>query len=193
MITIIEPHADDCYLSLGAHCEAWIKAGEKVKIVTVYSGTRKRGLDAQNYAEAIGADWLGLGFEEGCAKTREAPPAFAGSNLTRLFLDLRSNEHLPFPVIVPLAITHPEHFIVRKYFEVHVGRVQYYLDAPYQITQKNSQIITELLKGMKIVSYIKPSMHKWRHIKYFKDQSKFWHYNPPEKLRECFELIVERQ
>ena len=42
-----------------------MKNGDQVTIVTVYSGTRKRAVDAQNYAASIGASWVGWGFDEG--------------------------------------------------------------------------------------------------------------------------------
>ena len=61
----LEPHADDAYLSLHNTMKNWLKNGDQVTIVTVYSGTRKRAIDAQNYASSIGASWVGLGYDEG--------------------------------------------------------------------------------------------------------------------------------
>jgi hypothetical protein len=71
--------------------------------------------------------------------------------------------------------------------------VQYYLDQPYAIIQKNGELVTDLLAGREVVSYRKPGIRKYRHIPLFKDQAKFYHYNPPEKLVQTCELIVGRR
>ncbi len=192
MICVIEPHSDDAFLSIGQTMENFIKAGERVQIVTVYSGTRKRGRDAESYAKAIGAKWLGLGLIEQGKGVKGDPlsldDAFAILNEEIIRLEWNKDR-----LIIPLAVAHPEHHAVRTFIENSVyGKLEYYLDAPYQITQKNSPTVSTLLQGMQVVSYCKPPMRKWRHIPLFKDQEFFFYRNPPEKLRECFELIVEK-
>lgn len=171
-IIVIEPHADDAFLSLGGHIEEWTKAKRDVLIITVFSGTRKRSADAAAYAAAAGARWEGWGYVEGEPLPGTLPPLPGTSQ-----------------VILPLALTHPEHRTVREALE-RPG-VWYYLDQPYAITQKNGPLITDLLRGKSVVSYRKPGVRKYRHCPLFKDQAKFYHYNPPEKLIQTCELIVE--
>jgi hypothetical protein len=176
--TIIEPHADDAFLSLGKHIEDWVKEGHKVTIVTVFSGTRKRAIDAGTYAMKVGTAWIGLGYVEGIGETL---PDFEFSWEGQL--------------VLPLALTHWEHKLVREVFEGSPKQsimypYWFYLDQPYANMQKNSAVTTDLLTDMKIVSYKKPGLRKYRHCPIFKDQAKFFHFNPPEKLRECVELIV---
>ena len=168
---VVEPHADDAFLSVGAHIEEWTKAGKRVLIVTVFSGTRKRGSDARAYASATHADWEGWGYVEG-----EPLP----SCLPTLPAQAR--------VVLPLGIAPPEHMTVRDAFAG--PGVWYYLDQPYAIVQKNGPRVTDLLEGRPVVSYRKPGVRKYRHIPLFKDQAKFYHYNPAEKLIQTCELIV---
>lgn len=170
-LIVVEPHADDAFLSLGTHIEEWSKAGKRVRIVTVFSGTRKRASDAQAYATAAGAEWEGWGYVEG-----EPLPA----DLPALSAQAR--------VILPLGLFHSEHVAVRDAL-AGPGR-WYYLDQPYAIIQKNGPAATDLLEGRRVVSYRKPGVRKFRHIPLFKDQAKFFHYNPPEKLIQTCELIV---
>ena len=191
MIVVVESHADDAFLSLGAHIEEWVKRGERVQIITVYSGTRKRARDAKSYADAVGAEWKGLGVEEagggGKCIPRKLPPALLG-----FFCDLGRNVR----IFLPLGVGHPEHKEVRRIAEISISdysynnRTFYYLDSPYQIAQKNSEEVTRALSGMEVESYRKSSVRKWRHIPHFKDQSKFFWMNPAEKLQQCFELVV---
>lgn len=192
-IYVIEPHADDAFLSMHQHMVEWIQAGQEVGIVTVYSGTRKRERDAENYARAIGASWKGLGLIEagGGGKCKPEPLAagiFKGLGLGRPGI----------PVYVPLSFGHPEHAVVRKAVENYLQLLNaqyllcYYVDAPYQLTQKLSPALNEALHGMVVESFRKPSMRKWNHIKWFPDQAKFWYFNPPAKLNLCVELLVRK-
>jgi hypothetical protein len=185
-ILVVEPHADDAFLSTGQHIEDWVKRGIRVVIVTVFSATRKRADDAVAYAKAVGAEWHGLGFIEG----EPLPSDEVGAD----FPDLLPGTDVGkgWQVILPLGITHPEHVAVREWLE-DCFNVQYYLDQPYAIIQKNGELVTDLLAGREVVSYRKPGIRKYRHIPLFKDQAKFYHYNPPEKLVQTCELIVGRR
>ncbi len=176
-IIVVEPHADDAFLSVGAHIAEWQQAGSDVWIWTVFSGTRKRARDAESYAKAMKVKWWGSGCVEG--------QPVEGPHVTDALLSPEAQ------FIVPLGITHPEHLSVRKYVEENApGPIFYYLDQPYAITQKNGPLITTLLEGMRVVSYRKPGIRKYRHIPLFKDQAKFYHYNPVEKLIQTCELLV---
>ena len=187
-IFIMEPHADDAFLSLGGHIEEWVRTGSDVWILTVFSGTRKRGREAEAYAQAVGAKWMGAGCVEG-------QPLLPGV-LNAMGGDLEPGSQYLLPgvlYLLPLGIAHPEHVGVREMVESLVlrNRIAYYLDQPYALTQKNGPRITELLLGKQVVSYRKPGIRKYRHVPIFKDQAKFYHYNPPAKLVQACELIVK--
>jgi LmbE family N-acetylglucosaminyl deacetylase len=191
VIHIIEPHADDAFLSLGGHIANWIKDNIPVHIITVYSGTRKRGPEAEAYAKAMGASWSGLEAKE----RRGGGKPGDGTKAIRCFLSSHlSGDH--GHILLPLAPKHPDHIEVREAVEAwHTGAqhfwLQYYLDQPYAAMTVNSPEINRLLSGMRVVSYFKPTIHKYKHIRLFKDQGRFWHFNPPESLKHNPELIVE--
>ena len=149
---IIEPHADDAFLSLGGHIDSWIKKGYMVNIVTVFSGTRKRAVDAEMYAKKMKCSWRGLGFIEGEPLSEEA-----------LLLNLEGE------VIVPLSLTHNEHLLVRELYESNYECL-YYLDQPYALIQKNTDLINDKIKDKKIYSYLKPNKRKYKNIPLFKDR-----------------------
>ena len=181
---VVEPHADDAFLSMGHHLENWRKDGHITCIITVFSGTRKRAKDAEAYAKAIKAQWFGCGFVEQEEISEVAIKDFV--NLyTRHMQGLNSS---PFELYIPLALTHPEHILVRNALEeISTG---FYVDQPYAMTQKNSGVVTKLLKGKQVLSYCHPGKRKYRHIPLFKDQSKFFYFNNEEKLLQTFEMIV---
>jgi hypothetical protein len=53
-IIVVEPHAEDAFLSLGWHIERWIKSENKVHIITL---SKKGSHDAEKYARKVGATW----------------------------------------------------------------------------------------------------------------------------------------
>lgn len=182
---VIEPHADDAFLSMGQHLEDWIKEGYKCYIITVFSGTRKRAVDAESYAKAIGAEWVGWGYIE----EHEIPWGHLRIRLQELDEYLQTTGFDSINPYVPLSITHPEHSRVRKELELFSHGL--YVDQPYAITQKNAPIVTELMKGRTVLSYKHPGKRKYRHIPLFKDQSKFFYFNNEEKLLQTFEMVVQ--
>lgn len=187
---VIEPHADDAFLSLGQIIEDWTRAGERATIMTVYSGTRKRAQDAQAYARAVKADWIGLGATEmgdarvnGAAHIGPYDPEYA-----------RLIRAAPI-VLLPLGVGgHPEHVFVRDAMTAIRCQAQkpiwYYVDQPYACKQKNAGELSRILQGRRVEMFRKPGARKWRHIPLFKDQAKFFHFNPVETLRETFEMVV---
>lgn len=200
MRIIIEPHADDAFLSLGGHIEKWAKEGKSpTTIVTVYSGTRKRGRDASSYAAAVRASWTGLGAKE---PDDEGQPG-EGSAALRAGLEEVVQERAAsdalgrLDIIVPLGIKHQEHKEVRSAVEAMIVKFRkmqaglfYFLDQPYAATQSNGAEVEGLIQGRHIESYLKPHARKYRHVPLFKDQAKFFYYNPPEKLVGNVEMIV---
>ena len=191
---IIEPHADDAFLSVGQIAEDAIKKRKlPVTIVTVYSATRKRGDDARRYAEAIGAEWVGLPFKEaGNSKASGNVGVFSLDDLSEV-IEARGQKE----VWAPLGIgDHPEHLAVRDAVAKVLKRgrslrtLRLYVDQPYAIRQKHAAEASELLRGRIIAAFCKPHARKWRHIPIFKDQAKFFHFNPVAMLAKTFEMVV---
>lgn len=184
---VVEPHADDAFLSLGGHIEKWIKSGDQVTIATIYSGTRKRGSDALAYAEAVGAEWMGLGCVEG--KTRLEDPEAVAKACRDLRVSIKMLGCFD-EIILPLGISHDDHRAVREEMEVVKEVCWYYFDQPYCVVSTNLDEVLKKARGMMIESYMKPHLRKYRHIPLFKDQAKFFHFNPAETLNKTFEMIV---
>lgn len=200
MIVVVEPHADDAFLSVGGLMELWIETGMPVTILTVYSGTRKRAVDAKAYANAIGAKWVGLGgVEFGSMKPGDPAgtlppvpqPLFEGAT-----------------VLLPLGIGgHPEHHAVRDLFHDALVApalggedvtmwgmpVLYYVDQPYATKLKNQEELDGTLTERKIFAIMRPGARKYRHVKLFKDQAYFF-FNENGKddtlAWKSFELVI---
>jgi len=183
MKVIIEPHADDAFLSLGGHIDQWIKSGEQVLIVTVYSGTRKRALDAQNYARTVNASWFGMEFDEEDTEELTAKSFWDKIAEVKKIHKFKLNN-----LIFPLGLQHHDHYFIADLARKNNDR---YLDTPYHTKQKNHEEVNEKMVGRKVVSFMKPHARKWRHIPLFKDQAKFFYYNPKEALVQCIELILK--
>lgn len=181
MIAIIEPHADDAFLSLGGHIEYWtMKQRRSVLIVTIFSGTRKRANDARAYANAVGAMWAGANLVEDKTKDQSWEIKDYLRGLDLLF-DIDR-------YIYPLGILHPEHRIIA---DLCPESALQYMDQPYASMPKNDKEVNDALRGRRIHSFMKPNARKYRHIPLFKDQSKFFYFNPAEKLAGNIELIVQ--
>lgn len=192
VIVVVEPHADDAYLSLHQHMVDWVKEGKKVVILTVFSGTRKRARDGQAYADVIGAQWDGLGFEEGLDdpfKDHEFNP------LANMFLSALYNA-ATISVVVPIGIQHTEHKAVSSWIRqsevVDKDELYFYAEIPYYSKLKNQEDANSMLVGSRIVSIKKPKHYKAdeKYWKCFKDQSKFFHFNPAEGMKDIVEIIV---
>jgi len=187
---ILEPHADDAFLSLGGHIEKWRASNVPVSIITVFSKTRKRAEDAKAYAKAVDALWIGFPFSE----DREKPEKDRKS-LTRVLASTFAPFGSEAKIIAPLGIYHPEHRMLRSVVEdVMLGLpfpLLYYLDQPYASVMKNADETHAKLEGKTVASYLRPRATKYRHVKLFKDQAKFFYFNPPEKLAANIELIVK--
>jgi hypothetical protein len=182
VIVVVEPHADDAWLSLGAHIEAWVDEGERVQIVTVYGNARRTG-EASHYADSVGAEHVGLGLPEsgqGLAGdwTTELPPGSIPASL----LDAADR------LIGPLGIQHPEHRAVRNAL-LHRDPERY-LELPYYRKGKNLVELNEVVGSRRVVS-MRPRparANRWSSI--FASQSTFWLYNR-EMLTAAVEVIVQ--
>lgn len=178
-VWVIEPHADDAFLSLGAHLDAWAGTGAKVTIVTVFSGTRTRGRDAARFARAVDAEWVGLGLTE--SGSMDVSQRFSGD-------DFRGLGDEPGHVRVwPLGLRHAEH---RAIASAAPDEDMRYLDQPYATRPRCSAEVDTMLFGRLVNSYLAPGAAKARHVDLFKDQSLFFHRLGPEGLRQCIEVIV---
>ncbi len=197
-VVVVEPHADDAFLSLGGHIEGWRKSGVAVTIVTVFSATRKRAVDAERYAVAVGASWVGLGASEDSGPERLAEGGRATRNLVpRVLAEARGplgrggTPRKGVQLVGPLGIKHPDHQMVASTLRDLGERAWAYVDQPYASTLVNAEETNALLKGTRVVSWLKPHLRKYRHAPLFKDQAKFFYFNPPTKLAGNIELIVE--
>jgi len=178
-IAVVEPHADDAFLSLGAHMEDWIKKGKEVTIITVYHDI-KRGNEAEAYARAIGAEWRGVGLPEhggGLAEAFEVPTPGLGWVLREFSR-----------VYAPLGLQHPEHRAVAR----ALPGAYVYLEIPYAYKLKNRAEVDELTSFPEYGLYSILTAHgrKARHTGIFKSQSKFFFYNDPKELVRHPEIIL---
>lgn len=176
---VVEPHADDAFLSLGGHIVRWVQAGSRVEIVTVFSGTPDRGDEARRYAEHVGASWRGLGWtESSCGKNGD--PGRTSLDLA----DVADNDGIQ---VWPLGLDHPEHRLVAAQAPPEAYR---YLEVPYQLTLREQANIDSALAGRTIESWLRPPRRKYLAASIFRTQSLFFIYNPPKALAAAVEVIV---
>ena len=192
MMYVIEPHADDAFLSLHGHIQGWVKSGRQVTIVTVL-GAGKRDKEAEAYALHVGASWEGFGLSEGGSSTDAPSPdlvAAVRKAARRLASRLDGSEDT---LVLPISIRHTEHLMVRDAFVAVAPTTptQYYLDQPYSSIMKNGPAVQAQLRGTTIASYLKPNARKYGCVRFFKSQGKFWFYNPPESMKGNIEMVVE--
>jgi hypothetical protein len=169
----------------------WIKEGKTVVILTVFSGTRKRAADAQNYADLIGAQWEGFGAVEGEPLDDIKFDPLPG--LLGMLYDARD-----VTIISPAGIQHPEHKAVRQWvfksYACHFrgSKEYYYVEIPYYTKLKNQPEVNDIVQGSTVESIKKPKHYKAdeKYWKCFKDQSKFFHFNPAAGMKDIPELIV---
>ena len=180
-ILVIEPHADDAFLSLGGHIAHWVKQEEEVTIMTVY-GDEKRMNEAKQYAVAVGAKWIGLGVPEtGGGLTRGGKPGEV----------ILPDSVLGFDTVCgPVGLQHPEHKAVAAALDVKLLLLRY-LEIPYGYKQKNRKAVNRAICGGHIASFLQPNKRKMRHAPIFKTQSKFFFYNPTGALAVHPEILIE--
>ena len=178
---VIEPHADDAFLSLGGHIKRWIADGHHVEIVTVYA-TQKRAAEAKAYADSVGAAYQWLGYIEAGSMDKAPEPI----------------DYLPpmdgWVTICPLGLRHEEHYAVRKAYENGRGSTDvlwYYVDQPYAMQLKNQEDLSAKMAGKEVVSVFKPGGRKYHKntVALFKTQSLFFYYNK-DALPYTIEMII---
>ena len=180
---VFEPHVDDAFLSLHGHIQNWLKAGDKVLVVSV-TCDKKRAAEAGSYAAASGHVSLTLNQSEG--------------EITLKTLDLESEFPLDdwsgeTQVYCPLGLQHPDHVSVREQVSALYPNRLLYMDNPYYTKPKNAEELAIKTHGATVVSMFVPSMRDKGAEKYwkcFKSQSLFFHYNPPERWARIPEIIL---
>lgn len=183
---IVEPHPDDAFLSLGEHIEkAWKE--DQIYIVSVYADKRRTS-EAVNYAAAVGAG--SFSFELVQSKMKGERGKGIEPTLNHQLTSLCEKLDVDV-VLLPLGLQHPDHLRVSKAKPKGNHVLRYYVDTPYQLKLKNGQQLRERTTGMVVDSMLYPSARKYRHAEIFKSQSKFFHFNPPEKIR-TMEMVLRK-
>ena len=178
-ILIVEPHADDAFLSLHGHMTSWVKQGIVVDILTIYSSP-KRDREGGEYAKKIGAVYRSLTIQDQSHLGTAPRPI---PEIASWEIDLSGETQLVFP----LGLQHPDHLQVASLAPVGAWR---YLEVPYYTKQKNQQRLAEEAQGMVLKSIGCPRKTKWVNCKIFKSQSKFFYFNPPESLHPTPEIVL---
>lgn len=164
-LLIVEPHADDAFLSVGGHIENRWSAVD-VTILTVFSDKR-RAKEAAVYAAAVGVDHKTLGLTESKMLSEQVEVV-----IPELAAYCQSTEY--DRIIGPLGLQHPDHINVRTtlaLFNPHL-----YLEIPYMMKGKNQIALNSNCYDGRVMSIYTPNKRKWRHIPVFKSQSLFFHY-----------------
>ena len=174
---VVEPHVDDAYLSLHQHITDWIRWGEEVTIASIFSGTRDRAQEAIAYATAVGARWVGYGFDERISKSAPFRQPFH----FRSPAGRGREEHL---VYTPAGIEHPVHLEVHKWISADF----HYLDIPYAYKDRNRHFYNQLISRR--VSRKRADMSKGGYWQCFPDQMGFFGRNPPCTYLDKFEVIL---
>jgi hypothetical protein len=176
VITVVEPHADDAWLSLGQHLLSWRERGLPVTIVTVY-GNRARLTEAATFAAYVGAAHRPIGIPE-------ANLGLSGEWETEV--PTGALGELEGTVIGPLGLQHPEH---RAIAAVLPSTAQRYVELPYSRKQSTAEEVNRLLAGLTVVSWLPRSAKANAPSSIFKTQAKFWHFNR-EDMIGAVEVVV---
>jgi len=176
VITIVEPHSDDAWLSMGQHLIQMRERGQDVTIVTVY-GNAKRIAEARQYATYIGARHRAIGLPESDRGANESYETELPSGLL---------DGLDGIVIGPVGLQHPEHRAVAAALPIGVLR---YVDLPYSRKQVLAPEVTRVLTGHEVVSWLPRSAMANAASSIFKSQSQFWRFNR-EVMVGAVEVLV---
>jgi hypothetical protein len=175
VIVVVEPHADDAFLSLHGHMLRWRKAGVEVRIVTVYGDDRRMD-EAAAYAASIGATHCPIGVPEGGMGNGvrwEAEP----------LPDLRLRGDV---LIFPLGVQHPEHRTTAAAAPAGAYR---YVEQPYALTTANAEEVAAKAFGRPVLSWLRPNGSKYARARLFRTQAMFFHRNL-DRLRSAPEVVL---
>ena len=182
-LCVIEPHADDAFLSLGWSIRAWVKQGRPVEIVTVYSADERRAAEAEAYAGSVGASWSGLGHAGFSGEWRPDYPA--GPLPERLLPDRLLDPSITR--IWPLGLQNSEHAAVAGAAAPGEPR---YVDTPYQLDPYYQQQLRGVVVGKTIVWWHRAPLKKWEASAIFESQAMLFERYTPEILQGVPEIVV---
>jgi hypothetical protein len=180
-LLVIEPHADDAFLSLGYHLSTLWRGLHTCAIYTLFPETQQRAREAAAYAKHVGA----VSYYRKQHLTETAPPTRAA-----LQKDIATviNVFGAERVVGPLGIQHEQHLATAE--ALPPGSLRY-LDTPYCAKIKNGDAVREMLLRKSIESFAIPPLSKFRACELFKSQAKFFYFNPPESLARSPEVVVQ--
>lgn len=180
-LLVIEPHADDAFLSLGYHLSTLWRGVHQCAIYTLFPETEQRAREAAAYAKSVGAVSY---YRKQHLTEAEAPTVAALRNDIKAITFLFEAQM----VVGPLGIQHEQHVLTAA--ALLPGALRY-LDTPYCAKIKNGDAVREMLLHKSIESFAIPPLSKFRACDLFKSQAKFFYFNPPESLARSPEVIVK--
>lgn len=191
-VLVIEPHADDAFLSLGGTLMNWTQEGVGFDIFTIFAHS-KRAEEAATFAHKVKAlSHKTLFIEKADLHTTSVTDIQAIKiMIVHDVLELVKYYGISH-VVAPLGIQHPEHRIVaaamRDFGQTKVWR---YMDIPYYTKLMNANEVDIKIQNMRMLSCVRARPAKWNMIPIFKTQAKFFHFNKKESLKEIPEIILE--
>lgn len=184
-ILVIEPHADDAFLSLGWSIRMWVRAGRRVEIVTVYSADDARAAEAKDWAASVSAGWRGLGLTECGSILLEQPDGTPGSvPVPAIPADIFDPDACR---IWPIGLRHVEHVAVAS---AAADGDLHYVDTPYQFNLFEQPAIRSALVGRTIAWWNSPPKQKWEARSYFETQRLLFDRFRPDVLESVPEIVV---
>jgi hypothetical protein len=186
-IIVVEPHADDAFLSLGSTIRSWTEFGLTVTIYTVF-GNAARLAEARSFAHSIGASWTSAGLpESGVGLRGELSEEDLIVMRSALRLVRRELDRIGGWRVGPLGLRHPEHREVAGSIPADAR----YIDTPYQLVKRNAEELANRLSGRKETHRLSPPTSKWDAIPLFRSQSLFFYRNNPRRLAAADEVLTE--
>jgi hypothetical protein len=185
-IFVIEPHADDAFLSLGWSIRMWVRAGRRVEIVTVYSADEKRAAETKRWAATVGAGWRGLGLTE-CGSVRLEQSDGTEARLPSPVVPKDILDRSDVCRIWPVGLRHVEHIATAG---AAVEGDLHYIDTPYQCNLLEQRAARAALVGRVIAWWNSPPKQKWDASRFFESQRALFDHFRPDVLESVPEIIV---
>lgn len=207
-VVVVEPHADDAFLSLGWHIEHWRKHGLDVTILTMFA-TDRRSMETKEWADRLGCKHATIFLEEKehviLPRKEYLDNEFEFRKLTdKLAFRLHELPFLrltkPSIILLPVGIKHREHKATRSLWDAFRWKLRarvpepklyflQYADIPYYLTQTNHEAMYQRIERLRVASLVMPHARKMRFSSIFKSQSLFFRFNE-EKVKRMPELIL---
>jgi hypothetical protein len=182
-VFVIEPHADDAFLSLGWSIRTWVRQGQEVEVVTVFSADERRARESAAWAASIGAAWSGLGYDGYVGEWRADFPVVP---LATPLLPVQMLESDACRVW-PLGLENSEHVAVAA----QAGETDFrYVDTPYQLHPYRQREVREALSSRTIAWWQCAPSAKWNARTLFESQEVLFEAFPPATLLGLPEVVV---